>query len=87
MAIEEGNSIVDIISGGTTLMCTPIVSCQSDENINWKRMMFNGSDLNIGSNETQLQVEARQYGIYMCSVTSDDMSVSITHSLYGKSIV
>ena len=80
---------MDIISRETTtlLMCTPIVSCQSDENINWEGMMFNGSDLNIRSNETQLRVKARQYGKYTCSVTSDNMSVSITHSLYGKSIV
>ena len=90
MAIVEDNNAFDIISESELLTCTPILSCnERNENITWERIVdFNGTTSVVNTsmnNGTELSVDARQYGNYTCTVTSDSMAPEmVTYSLYGK---
>ena len=79
---------MNIISKGATLMCTPIGSCNNNMNVSivWYKSLLNGTNNNeINETSSQLNVEARQYGIYTCNVTTTGNEMaSITYALYGK---
>ena len=82
VAIEEEDSAINVVSRGTTLMCTPILSCDvMNVSITWD-VPSNESGLNNSS----LPVEARQYGEYMCTVVARaiGMHMELLYELYGK---
>ena len=88
VAMEE-NSDMNIISKGTTLMCTTIVSCSiMTISIMWYEHLLNGTNKNytVQINETSSWfVEAWWYGNYTCIVsTTDDEMGNVTYALYGK---
>ena len=83
VATEEENSTMNIISRGTSLTCTPIVSCDvMDVSIMWSVSPdYNETMLN----DTSLSVKARQYGNYTCTVAARIGGMAnLLYELYGK---
>ena len=85
VATEEENSAINIISRGTTLMCSPIVSCNvMDVSIMWSvPPTYNEHALN----DTSLSVEAKEYGNYTCTVTAGIGETNLRYELYGKTYI